>query len=81
MKHAGGENENMDKEINITEWCRAEAWFWMTMLQFCGKRMPLPDPDQTMPPWAVKVYTDSAGGSLVMIGAGMGAVIYPHWWV
>ena len=80
VKFAGGNIDEMDKEISVSDWCRAEAMFWHTMLPFCGKRMPLPDPDTCQPPWTIRVYTDSAGGSLSTLGAGMGTVIYPNWW-
>ena len=80
LKFAGGNLDEMDKEIKVSDWCRAEAYFWMTMLPFCGRRVTLPDPDVSLPPWPVNVFTDSAGGSLATIGAGMGAVIYPNWW-
>ena len=80
LKFAGGNNDSPDVEIEVSNWCRAEAYFWRTMLPFCGRRVALPDPDQGLPVCAVQVYTDSAGGSLSAVGAGMGAVIYPNWW-
>ena len=80
VKCAGGNVGAMDMVIEVSEWCRAEAYFWRTMLPFCGRRTPLPDPDWTLPTWSIKVYTDSAGGSTTTLGAGMGAVLYPNWW-
>ena len=80
IKCATGTEEDLEAMVTATEWCRAEAFFWKALLPFCGKRMPLPDPDESMPPWSVQVYTDSAGGSMTTLGVGMGAVIFPHWW-
>lgn len=80
IKYARGNSDDMDMEVEVSDWCRTEAFLWHTMLPFCGKRVALPHPDKSLPPWAVQVFTDSAGGSLSTVGASMGAVIYPHWW-
>lgn len=80
IRHGIGETADLDKLFSVSDWCRAEAMFWMTMLPFCCRRLPLPDPDDSVPAWALQAYTDSAGGSTQSIGVGMGAVIYPNWW-
>ena len=67
--------------VTASEWCRAEAEFWRTLLPFCGRRMTLPDPDYKLPSWAVDMYSDAAGGSTMGPGwPGVGCVIYPSWW-
>ena len=57
---------------------KRQTWFWFSMLRLCSGVGPIPDPDQGLPPWAVDVYTDSAGGAWEgMKGAG---ACTPTWW-
>ena len=74
------EEEHLDKVVALSDWARAEAWYWRCLLPFCAKRMPLPDPDYGLPPWTMHAYTDSAGGTTASLGRGAGAVIAPSWW-
>jgi hypothetical protein len=80
IRHGIGEKSDLDRLFPVSDWCREEAMFWRTMLPFCGGKVPLPDPDDCLPVWALQAYTDSAGGSTQHIGGGMGALIYPDWW-
>ena len=59
--------------------CRAQLWFWFTLLQTCSGRVSIPDPDLALPAWALDVYTDAAGGSPAGDGRGAGAVC-SAWW-
>ena len=43
--------------VCITQEIKRQLWLWLTMLR------PIPDPDAGLPPWAIEVYTDAAGGS------------------
>ena len=67
--------DRMDREVEVTEWARAEVYYWSTMLPFCGRRTLLPDPDYQLPPWALTADTDAAGGTRKSRGYGAGAVL------
>ena len=49
------------------------------MLRICSGRGKIIDPDKKLPPWAIDVYTDAAGGSMETVGLGLGAVT-DGWW-
>ena len=72
--------ERMDKEIEVIDTARSEAWFWRNMMPFCGRRTLLPDLSFCLPPWTLKSHTDAAGGSRVHVGYGVGAVMGENWW-
>ena len=42
--------------------------------------MPIPDLDKKAPVWAIPIWSDAAGGSLVSHGHGAGCVIFPTFW-
>ena len=65
--------------VPITALLKRQLFFWFSMLQVCNGRGSLPNPDLALPPWAVDVYTDSAGGSTLSVGHGAGAVT-TEWW-
>ena len=65
--------------VPITPLLKKQLYFWFTMLQVCNGRGTLLNPDQSLPPWAVDVYTDSAGGTSLSYGHGAGAVT-STWW-
>ena len=65
--------------VPISTHIKKQLHFWFTMLQVCNGRGSLPDPDFSLPPWAIDVYTDSAGGSSITTGHGAGAVT-SGWW-
>ena len=58
---------------------KRQAWFWFTMIQVCSGRTQIPDPDIGLPPWAINVFTDAAGGSPTTKGLGVGAVSSNFW--
>ena len=64
--------------VCITPEMKRQLWFWLTMLRLCSGRGPIPDPDAGLPPWAIDVYTDAAGGSKDC-DRGVGAVS-DSWW-
>ena len=72
--------EDMSKMVTVSEWARAEAWYWRCLLPFCGHRVRIPDPSYELPPWTLHAYTDAAGGTTTSMGRGLGAVIEPSWW-
>ena len=72
--------DSMDRVVKVTDWGRSEAWFWRNMIPFCGKRTFLPDPSYRLPPTSMHGYTDAAGGSIVNVGYGVGAVLGDQWW-
>lgn len=65
--------------VPISSKLKRQLSFWFTMLQVCAGRGTLPDPDASLPPWAVDVYTDAAGGSSRSTGHGAG-VVTQCWW-
>ena len=62
----------------ISSSLRKQVHFWFSMLQGQGKDS-LPDPDAALPPWAVNIFTDAAGGSSRSVGHRAGAVT-EFWW-
>ena len=59
---------------------KGQLWFWLTILRTCSGRASIPSPYRSVPPWAVQVYTDAAGGSPSTPGLGCGAVT-EAWWL
>ena len=50
------------------------------MLPSYGRRTVLQDPDRRPDTWAIRSYTDAAGGSKESIGRGVGMTIFPNTW-
>ena len=65
--------------VPVTADMKRQLHFWFSMLQVCAGRGTLPDPDASLPPWAINVYTDAAGGSSSSVGHGAG-VVSELWW-
>ena len=63
----------------LTQEVICQLWWWKILLPACAWRLPLPDPDRTVPAWAKDAYTDAAGGSIITKGVGSG-VIVDNWW-
>ena len=64
--------------VVLTPAMKRQMWFWFTMLRMCSGKCAIPDPDYGLPPWAIDIYTDSAGGSPEG-NRGAGAVC-SFWW-
>ena len=75
---ANSVSENRAHLVCITPEIKRQLWFWLSMLKLCSGRAPIPDPDAGLPPWAIDVYTDAAGGSRDC-DRGVGAV-KDDWW-
>ena len=65
--------------VPISSELKRQLYFWFSMLQVCAGRGSIPDPDSSLPPWALDIYTDAAGGSTTSIGHGSG-VVSELWW-
>ena len=65
--------------IELTPQFKRQIFFWFSLLRLCSGRGKLINPDRGLPPWAVNVYTDAAGGSMETKGLGVGAVT-EGWW-
>ena len=63
-----------NKVVEVEDYCRRQLEFWELVLLACNGRLSIPDPDIALPPWAVDVYTDAAGGTLDSLGRGSGGV-------
>ena len=67
------------KEVGVDDDCKRQLRFWELALLACNGRLSIPDPDSRLPPWAVDVYTDAAGGTLDSPGRGSGGVCQGEW--
>ena len=76
---ASAMSTNKHEVIILNSKCKQQLFFWYSMLRICPGNTPIPDPDIKLPPWAIDVYCDAAGGSLDKSGLGVGAVTY-NWW-
>ena len=72
--------DDLEKVVRLTDWARAEAWYWRNVMPFCGRRTRIPDPAYRLPPWTLRAHTDAAGGSKDYYGGGAGAVLGEEWW-
>ena len=72
-------SKNRNSLVPISSAMKKQLYFWYTMLQVCSGRGSLVDPDASLPPWALDVYTDAAGGSFSSKGHGAG-VVASDWW-
>ena len=72
---------SLDKnfQVSLTPGFKKQIFFWFSMLRICSGRGKIINPDKTLPPWAINVYTDAAGGSMESVGLGLGAVT-EGWW-
>ena len=75
---ANSVSTNRSQPVPISAGIKRQCWFWYSMLKLCSGYGPIPDPDESLPPWAIDVYTDSAGGSREGL-KGAGACT-PTWW-
>ena len=65
--------------VQLTPNFKKQLHFWFTMIKLCSGRGKLINPDKSLPPWAIEVYTDAAGGSMATKGLGVG-VVTNCWW-
>ena len=76
---ANKSSDNRDAILTLTPSCKKQIFFWLTMIRLCNGNNNIPNPDQSLPPWATNVFTDAAGGSPNKCGLGVGA-ISNNWW-
>ena len=74
------ERSDMEKVVAVNEWCRADLFYFSLVLPTYSRRTRLQDPDRMPDTWAVKSYTDAAGGTTGNKGRGVGMTIFPHIW-
>ena len=75
---ANGVSTDRNFSVTLTRGFNSQCWFWFSMLKLCSGAGPIPDPDLGLPPWAIDVYTDSAGGS--RDGSKGAGAVTPFWW-
>ena len=63
--------EDRDKMVPRTPEIKRQLWWWRIFLPTCAWRLPILDPDRTLPAWAKDAYTDAAGGSIIAKGVGV----------
>ena len=68
-----------NKVVEVDDYCRRQLEFWELALLACNGRLSIPDPDIVLPPWAVDIYTDAAGGTLDSPGRGSGGICGGEW--
>ena len=66
--------------VPISADLKRQCFFWYTMLQTCCDEAAIPRPFGPLPPWAIQVFTDAAGGSASHVSRGAGAVAR-GWWL
>jgi hypothetical protein len=66
------------KRVSLSLLCKEQLKFWSLMLRSCNKRLAIPSLGG-LPPWAIDVFTDAAGGTLEALGRGVGGVIEENW--
>ena len=74
------ESADMEKMVEVDEWCRADLFYFSLVIPVYSHRTKLTDPDRKPDSWAVKSYTDAAGGSVQSLGRGVGMTIFPSVW-
>ena len=74
------ERQDMDNVVLVDDWCRADLAYFSVVLPTYARRTKLQDPDRKPDTWAVKSYTDAAGGSTESRGRGVGMTIFPNIW-
>ena len=74
--------DKSDRKEMVQLWpeLKDQLRWWILFLQMCNKKMPIPDLDEKAPVWAIPIWSDAAGGSLVSHGHGAGCVIFPTFW-
>ena len=68
-----------DFMVHLSPALKRQLRFWREILPVCSGAVAIPDPDDCLPPWALEVFSDAAGGTLTKRGRGVGAVL-PGWW-
>jgi hypothetical protein len=66
------------KKVSLLLLCKEQLKFWSLMLRSCNKRLSIPSLGG-LPPWAIDVFTDAAGGTLEALGRGVGGVMAADW--
>ena len=79
LLRANKHSENRDTLVTLTPNIKRQIWFWFCMVRLCAGHGPIPNPDINLPPWAIDVYSDAAGGSMQTTGLGVGATT-SFWW-
>ena len=74
------DRNEMENMVTVDDWCRADLMYFALVLPTYSSRAKLQDPDRKPDTWAVKSYTDAAGGTTESRGRGVGMTIYPNIW-
>ena len=73
-------SEDPEFSVPLGDAVKRQVTFWKELLQVCSDVTSIPNPSAGLPPWAIEVYTDAAGGTTRNPGRGVGAVTV-RWWV
>ena len=73
------DKKDAKRHVGISATLKKELYWWYTMVSLSYKKLRYPDPDSTLPAWALVGYTDAAGGTALAMGAGCGAVLQEEW--
>ena len=72
--------KELGRMVTLTDWTRADLYWWKTVLPLFNAKTKLMDPDRKPMSTALKAHTDAAGGSLHSCGRGVGMAIFPSTW-
>ena len=76
---ANSESEDRRHLVAVSAAMKRQLFFWYSIIPTCGGATSVPDPFKQLPPWALEVHTDAAGGTVSKPGHGVGAVM-EGWW-
>ena len=76
---ANSESMNRRYLVSVSPALKRQLHFWYSILPACGGATAIPDPFRGLPPWAIEVHSDAAGGTTGKRGHGVGAVT-EGWW-
>ena len=76
---ANSESENRHHWVVVTPAMKRQLFFWYSIIPTCGGATSIPDPFRKLPPWALEVHSDAAGGTTNKAGHGVGTVM-EGWW-
>ena len=69
------------KLVKLWHELKDQMRWWLLFLKMCNGRMSIPNLERKSPVWATPIWSDAAGGSLVLHGQGAGCIIFPSFWV
>ena len=79
MAAHNGPTKDKSWEMRLSANCREQLYWWFIKLQVCSGRTPISRPGTILSPFALKGFTDAAGGSVQKVGHGVGGILDDIW--